>query len=453
VTSSPWIGELGRAAAFALAGLGLGLPLGQPVLALWLATLVYLVLHLRQLARLERWLRLERKKDPPVRSGVWGEVFQYLQRLQQRHRRRKKKLSNLLQRYRESTSALPDATVVLDPDGDIEWFNEAAARLLGLRHPQDLGQHIGALVRSPEFLDYLEAGEPRPEEPLEMPSPEDDRVRLAVRVIRFGKSQRLLIARDVTGLHRLEQLRRDFVANVSHELRTPLTVVTGYLETLAGSMPEMPHSQARALVVMREQAARMGRLIDDLLLLARLEASVAAASMSEEVSVPALLRAVLDEARVVSAGRHAITAEIDAALGLLGDARELRSAFANLVQNAVRYTPAGGRIRVRWQRGAAGGHLEVQDTGIGIPADHLPRLTERFYRVDTGRSREAGGTGLGLAIVKHVLGRHGADLTIDSEPGRGSTFGCDFPSARLVPVPVPEPEVGGAPAERQDDVA
>ncbi len=383
----------------------------------------------RQLIRFERWLAERPKGYPPAPPGLWEEIYSHIHRLQQSHKKRKKKLASLLNRFQESTAAMPDATVVLDAEGRIEWFNRAAARLLGLRQPQDRGQRILNLLRSPEFSAYLNGGDYQT--PLVMPAPERPDLTLSVHVVPYGNRQRLLIARDITRLQQLERVRRDFVTNVSHELRTPLTVVHGYLEALEDD----PHCRAhwgRALEAMRQQTQRMRDIVEDLLLLSRLE-TAQPQDDPRPVAVPALLRDLLEAARSLSGEQgHRITLESDPDLHLRGNAKELYSAFSNLVFNAVKYTPPGGEIHIRWRRHEHGACFQVQDTGIGIPAHEIPRITERFYRVDVARSRDSGGTGLGLAIVKHVLARHNARLVIDSRPGRGSTFTCLFPAERIV---------------------
>jgi len=425
--SNSWSEEFWRAVGFLIVALAAGLLLGHSALFLFLATLAYLAWHLRSLYLLERWLGRGARGDPPAGSGIWEEVYNGLYRLQQRHRKRKLKLADFLGRFRASTAAMPDATVVLRPSGEIEWFNEAAARLFGLRSPQDLGQRIDNLVRHPRFAAFLARGQYT--EALELASPVDEQIMLAVNVVPYGGDQRLLVARDVTRIHRLEEMRRDFVANVSHELRTPLTVVGGFLETMADDGDEYTKKWGRSLELMREHTARMQRIVDDLLLLSRLETEKRGERVSELVSVPALVAAIQEEAVALSgAQQHYIHADIDRKLWLRGKETELRSAFSNLVSNAVRYTPKKGRIDIRWYADAAGAHFEVQDTGVGIEARHIPRLTERFYRADVARSRASGGTGLGLAIVKHVLERHGASLHITSAIGKGSTFCCDFPA-------------------------
>lgn len=408
--------------------LPLGLATGHLAAALLIATLIYLVYHLYQLRNLERWLQSKASGTPDV-QGVWGDIYYQLYRLQRRNRKRKKKLAAMLSRFRESTAAMPDATVVLNQDGLIEWWNEAAGKVFGLKQSQDIGQPITNLVRHPDLLRYLEAG--NFSEALTIPSPVDDRATVSLRIVPYGNNQRLLVARDITRLQLLEQMRRDFIANVSHELRTPLTVISGYLETIRDSEDACTREWGDSLDAMQQQASRMQQIVTDLLLLSRLETE-GEQSDSHPIDVPALLNMLREDAEVLSKGSHSIELDADPGLWLLGSRGELRSAFSNLIYNAVRYTPAGGAVAIRWYADDQGAHFSVQDTGIGIAAQHIPRLTERFYRVDVGRSREAGGTGLGLAIVKHVLMRHDARLSVESTPGKGSTFGCHFKSEEIV---------------------
>jgi two-component system phosphate regulon sensor histidine kinase PhoR len=318
---------------------------------------------------------------------------------------------------------------VLGLNGEIRWFNDAAKTILGFR-ARDIGQRIANLIRHPKFAAFLkEAGESGD---IELPSPVDEHLSLLYQIVSYGKDQRLLLARDVTLLHRLEQVRTDFVANVSHEMRTPLTVIHGYLETLAEHAMQMPSDWQRPIKLMYEQSLRMQNLVNDLLVLSRLETSDEV-SGSENVAVPEMLATIKKEALALSGEhRHRISLEADGNVWLRGNMQELHSAFSNIVFNAVQYTPDGGEIRVRWYADPAGAHFEVSDNGIGIPAHHIPRLTERFYRVDVGRSRKTGGTGLGLAIVKHVLQRHNGQLRIDSAVGKGSTFICDFPRESII---------------------
>jgi two-component system phosphate regulon sensor histidine kinase PhoR len=339
----------------------------------------------------------------------------------------------MLKRFRESTAAMPDGTVVLDPNRAIEWWNPAAQRLLSLNYPGDVGRRIGNLVRHPAFQAYLEKGNFK--RAVEIPAPGNDAVTLALRMVPYGKNRTLLTVRDITRLRYLERVRQDFVANVSHELRTPLTVISGYLESMAEDADELPPRWRRTLEAMRAQAERMGRIVTDLLTLSRLEADHRM-SNPEPVDMGAVVDRVCAEARALSGEQvHRIDCQADRGLWLLGDEGELHSLVSNLVFNAVRYTPAGGSIVITWAADAEGARLAVRDTGIGIAQQHIPRLTERFYRVDVGRSRDQGGTGLGLAIVKHILARHRGRLEIESEPGKGSLFCCRFPADRLVEAP------------------
>lgn len=424
-----WTREIWKLAGIGIAALVLGAMADHILLFLWLGTLVYLGTHLRNLYRLEHWLRVGRRYHPPDAGGIWGDVFHGLYRLQQRNRKRKRRLAQFLERFEQVLGTLPDATVVLGADETIQWANDAARRLLNLRWPQDANRRIQNLVRNPMFIEYLARGAYA--DPVEIPSPADGTVRLALRVIPYGKDQSLLVARDMTRIHRLEQVRRDFVANVSHELRTPLTVVRGYLETLRGAGDEIPGDWEEPVAIMDQQVTRMQRIVEDLLLLARLEAEPPGAG-TRVVQIPGMLAQLRDEARVLSGARaHTIELEVDPDLVLRGEEQALRSAFANIIFNAVQYTPEQGRIRIRWYADPEGAHLEVEDDGIGVPAQHIPRLTERFYRVDQARSRATGGTGLGLAIAKHALGRHGAALRVRSEIGVGTTFICDFPAASV----------------------
>lgn len=425
-----WRLEIWKAIGLLVAALLLGASVGHLALFLLGATVIYLATHLYNLHRLEHWLRVGRRYHPPDAGGVWGDVFHELYRLQQRNRRRKRRLAQFLDRFERVFSALPDATVVLGSDYTIQWANEAATRLLNLRWPQDSGRRIQNLVRIPLFLEYVERGEYA--EPVEIPSPIEDAARLALRLIPFGRNQLLLVARDMTRIHCLEQVRRDFVANVSHELRTPLTVMRGYLETIEGAGDEMPEPWREPVAIMGQQVVRMQRIVEDLLLLARLEAEPVSVG-TRVVKVAPMLAQLREEARVLSGDRaHRIELEADEELCLRGEEHVLRSAFANVLFNAVQYTPGGGTIRMRWYADAEGAHFEVEDNGIGVPPAHIPRLTERFYRVDKGRSRATGGTGLGLAIVKHALNRHDGRLRVRSEVGVGSTFTCDLPTARAV---------------------
>ena len=422
-----WQGALVRRLLLMLAGcLLIGLITGEYAWALVAGLTGYLGWTLYQMRRLQKWLRSNQPDEPPPDSqGLWGEIFDNLYQLQRRDLRLRGQLQSVIDRVQGSTAALRDAVIMLDSDGNLEWWNPAAERLLGLKKPQDTGHPVTNLVRHPSFKEYFDKG--RHDEPLEMSSPINDRLWLQVTITRYGNSEHLMVVRDITRLHQLEQMRKDFVANVSHELRTPLTVIAGYLETMLEHTDEMPPRWPRALNQMNQQAARMQHLIHDLLLLAKLEAT-SALTKAQPVCIATLLQTIKSDAQALSGERnHTITLEADATLMLKGSDSELRSAFSNLVFNAVKYTPDNGEVHIRWWCNEHGAHLAVQDSGIGIESKHLPRLTERFYRVDSSRASNTGGTGLGLAIVKHVLLRHQGRLDVNSTPGKGSIFTCHFP--------------------------
>ncbi|WP_339907387.1 phosphate regulon sensor histidine kinase PhoR [Pseudomonas guineae] len=409
----------------------LGLITGEYAWVLVLGLAGYLGWHLQQLLRLHKWLRTrEGDEAPPEGYGLWGEVLDSIYHLQRRDQKVRGRLQAVIDRVQESTAALKDAVIMLDRDGNLEWWNIAAEKLLGLKTPQDSGQQITNLLRDPRFIDYFDNHNYN--EPLELPSPVNNHLRLQFHITRYGNREHLMLVRDITRLHQLEQMRKDFVANVSHELRTPLTVISGYLETLLDNVENVNPRWLRALQQMQQQGGRMQNLLNDLLLLAKLEATDYP-SDNQPVAVDLLLLSIKNDALALSGERHhRISLEVDPHLKLKGSETELRSAFSNLVFNAVKYTPDEGEIHVRWWSDEQGAHLCVQDTGLGIEAKHLPRLTERFYRVDSSRASNTGGTGLGLAIVKHVLLRHRAHLDIISHLGKGSTFTCHFPPLQMV---------------------
>ena len=391
---------------------------------------LYLGWTLKQLLRLHDWLRNHQPDEaPPDGYGLWGEVFDSIYHLQRRDQRVRGRLQAVIDRVQESTAALKDAVVMLDSDGNLEWWNRAAETLLGLKTPQDSGQPVSNLVRHPRFKEYFEQGSYA--EPLDIPSPINDHLRIQLYITRYGNNEHLMLVRDVTRLHQLEQMRKDFIANVSHELRTPLTVICGYLETLLDNVDDVNPRWKRPLSQMQQQGERMQTLLNDLLLLAKLEATDYP-SDNQPVPIDSLLRTIKNDAQALSGQRNqTITLDVEADVALKGSETELRSAFSNLVFNAVKYTQDGGHIRIRWWSDGSGAHLSVQDSGVGIDSKHLPRLTERFYRVDSSRNASTGGTGLGLAIVKHVLLRHRARLEISSVLGHGSTFTCHFPPVQV----------------------
>lgn len=396
-------------------------------MALSITLAVVLAYTLIKLYRLHRWLLSIRQLPPDEQHGIWYELHALFRNRNRANRRRKRRLLELLRAFREAAEALPDAMVYLSADQRIVWFNAAAEHLIGLNHPRDIGAGVTHLLRSPRVVDWLEAGAAEPL--FDVPAPDDERRRLGFRLIRYGDiGQQLLIVRDISQLMRLEQMRRDFVANVSHELRTPLTVLHGYLDMLE---PDDAPELAPMLREMRAQSARMAQIVEDLLTLSRLEAGPGL--QDERVRMDAMLHTLKREAEALGQGTHSVQVDDQLDADLAGSTKELHSAFSNLVSNAVRYTPAGGTITIRWHRYGDGAALDVVDTGHGISGNHLPRITERFYRVSNSRSRETGGTGLGLSIVKHVLNLHQARLDIESELGVGSRFRCLFDAARVLP--------------------
>ena len=423
---SPWRSELSFIVLALLVGAFAGKLFHHPALILWFGLLIYLARHLLYANRLLGWLRGGRVGELPQGDGVWEEIYYLIYRLRRRNKRRKKQLVRMLERFRTATAALPDATVVLGPRDQIDWFNEAAERLLGLRRG-DIGQKIGNLLRNPKFAHHLQHADYR--STVAIPSPVAEWMQLEIRIVPYGEDLRLLVAQDVTQLRYMERVRTDFVANVSHELRTPLTVLKGYLETLGDSAGAFPESHGKVFRRMEEQTVRMQNLVDGLLSLTRLESSSHPVAQ-RRVNVAALLHSVCEECRLLADPSIPVTLAIESEANLLGSESELRSAFSNLVVNAVKYGAPDGRVTVRWRDEDPGACLEVEDTGPGIAPEHLPRLTERFYRVDVEGSKS--GSGLGLAIVKHVLARHGAELTVESSPGRGSCFRCRFHGNRVV---------------------
>jgi two-component system phosphate regulon sensor histidine kinase PhoR len=414
-----------------IAALALGAMLGWFVGSVWLGVAgtfaLYLGWNLWQLRELHFWLQHRSVADPPDALGVWGDVVAQVVRLHRRKRFHKERLTRLFRELRRSTAAMPDGVVMLDPQSEIVWFNRKAGELLDLSRRADLGLRIDNLVRHPDFVQYLHGGEYSMPVIVRVDTPTERH--LAFQVISYGEDQRLLMLRDVTKEVRLEQMRKDFVANASHELRSPLTVVAGYLETL-GSDPGLGEVAA-PIAEMRRQTDRMTRIIEDLLELSRFEANDGPIQ-GAPIDVAAMAALLRKDVAARPVHPRQVEVAIESAAMLIGDEAMIQSAFSNLVDNAAKYTPTEGSMSIRWWTDDSGAHFSVRDTGPGISAEHIPRLTERFYRVDPGRSRETGGSGLGLAIVKHALHRHGARLEIESIEGRGSTFTCHFPRERVM---------------------
>ena len=414
-----WVPALLRLVLLPVAAIAIGYWYGliAGVIAFGLLCLAALLLQLRQLYQLSLWLQAPGARLPDG-SGAWADVFARLYHLRRADAQSRQELSEWLARFREAMSRLPDGVVIMDDVLFLEWCNPVAEQHLGLSLERDAGLRITNLVRTPEFIDYIVLG--RYQQPLALQFRER---KLVIHIIPFESRRQILVTQDVTAAEQTETMRRDFIANASHELRTPLTVINGFLEFAADPKLD-PEVRAHHVQLMAEQGRRMQNLVDDMLALTRLE-SPDYQLHKERVPMHDLLSAVLAEGEALSGGRHRMQLEVDAP-DILGSADDLRSAFSNLVSNAIRYTPEGGSITISWKAEAGAPVFSVCDTGIGIEPQHLARLTERFYRVDKARSRETRGTGLGLAIVKHVLLRHGATLQVESELGRGSCFRARF---------------------------
>ena len=426
-----WASVLVRMCFLAVAGIAIGALYGEPLLGLLAAVFAALCWNLLWLYRFDKWVRGKRIEFMPEGSGVWAGVFSRVDFLRQRGRRRGKRFKSLVKQLRQATRSFPDAGVILNSRNEIVVFNRAARELLGLKK-QDRGLRIENLIRDPSFIDYLQAE--KPARPVEIVTPGTTDRWVSCNLVPYGFEQKMLLVRDITERHKMEDMRRDFVANASHELRTPLTVITGYLDTLAedpGVEPEL----RPPLLEMQGQANRMRQLVDELLRLSELESENQVAN-GALVNIRSIVDTSRQEARAMQGCPEVVESVFDSADDLRGDPRDVQSIVSNLVSNAVRYTPEDGQIAVRWWTAKDGAFLSVTDTGAGIAKEHLPRLCERFYRVENGRERIGGegGTGLGLAIVKHALARHGGELHIESEPGRGSVFTCWFPPERIIPV-------------------
>jgi two-component system phosphate regulon sensor histidine kinase PhoR len=422
-----WWFAAGRLLGTVLFGLAVGWLFGRPWVGLACALVVHLAWQLVNLFRLEWWLRHRSYADAPDVGGVWGEIIAQIVRLHRRKRFHKQRFVQLMRQLQRSTAALPNGVVILNAQREIIWFNRMAARLLNLRRTADLGLRIENLLREPEFAKYLAVQDYSNPVVIRPTTGED--CYLSLQVVPYGDGQQLLLVSDVSRQMRLEAVRRDFVANASHELRSPLTVISGYLETLSQD-PALDRDLQGPVAEMRRQAERMTGIIRDLLELSRLEESDEVVG-GESLDVGALMSMLRKDVLARPTHPRDVRARVDSEAHLMGDEPEIHSAFSNLVDNAAKYTSPEGSIEMRWWVDDEGAHFSVTDTGMGIPAEHIPRLTERFYRVDAGRSRATGGSGLGLAIVKHVLQRHGAELEVQSVLGSGSTFSCHFPLQRV----------------------
>lgn len=391
--------------------------------------LVFIFRLLFCLSVLEKWVAKARRADPPSDDfgGIWGEIADDVRLLCKRYQKDKIRLQAVVTRIQDMTSALSDGVILVDNRDNIEWWNLAAQRLIGF-HDVDRGHRLINIIRNPRFITYFENRDYGA--PLELESLRREGQFLEFDIHMFGQGERLVVVRDVSRVRRLEQMRKDFVSNVSHELRTPLTVIKGYIETLLDA-PDTTTAWRGALPQMLQQSDRMTALVHDLITLSRLETDQTE-SKPLPVSVAPLIRNIIADAKAMGGDRHDFAFTGDTSVALLGSEQELHSALSNLIYNAVKYSPEGGKIAVDISLTQRECVISVSDTGVGIDPKHLPRITERFYRVDEGRSSTMGGTGLGLAIVKHVLMRHDAELKIESKPGSGSTFSCRFPVSRVV---------------------
>jgi len=386
--------------------------------------LIIIVWQYKQLLALAHWLWHSKAISPPESTGLWGHVFDGLHSKIRKQRKRQKKLTEQIRQYRDGAEALPDGAVILSVDFVILWANSKALNLIGIRYPSDVGQRIDNLIRYPEFVDYLLNRDHQ--QPCSIPSTINSNIQLEMRLMPYGSEQLLLLVRDISKIYRMENMRRDFVANVSHELKTPLTVVRGYIEMFEMSSDNLNATWQKAFSTMEGQITRMDKLVEQLLQLSNVESAQTHLPV-KTVAMSQLIANLVDDAQWLNKEKqHQITCYIDEQVNIVGNESELKSACANLITNAINYTPKQGKITISWQSIKGYAVFSVTDNGIGIKAEHVERLTERFYRVDASRSRDTGGSGLGLAIVKHVLQRHQATLNITSEWGKGSTFTITF---------------------------
>lgn len=392
------------------------------------AFLLFFALQLRSLYLVNDWISNRPYDAPPNLSGIWGALLFNVYRAQRQERIVQAEMVGLIDRAQSSVVALAEAVILIDEQHHIEWWNPAAERLLGIS-PLDRGRNLLTILRQPDFIDYFHHIDQSPDGIKLQSSMEEERY-VQIKLTRFGGESKLLVAYDMTRMHNLEQMRKDFVDNISHELRTPLTVLSGYIETFT-DQEELNPRWKRAFEQMQSQTKRMNALVNDLLLLSNLENSKHVAK-NQIIEIPSLLNQLFDDAQAYNVDYgHTLNLDIDSHCDLIGSDVEIASAFSNLITNAIKYTPRGGTITIGWHDNGEHAYFSVQDTGIGINPKHIPRLTERFYRVDSARSRQTGGTGLGLAIVKHVLMQHGAHLEIESKENQGSLFKAVFPKDRL----------------------
>ena len=427
-----WHSEIRRYfGVLAIVGL-IGYWFGVLLPALLLVLAILLAIDLIQLHRLHKWLAIDHvsdKSSPPESFGIWGSIFDGIYRLQKQERRASAHLENILNKAQESSAALEIAVVMINRSNNLDWWNRASETLLGLHYPQDRGQPISNLVRDPQFSEYFNSE--KYDVPLKLNAPRDNSKILEFQIALFGKHERLMIVRDITQLHRLESMRKDFIGNVSHELGTPLTVIKGYLEAIIDNMQDLDKKWQKPIRQMHQQSSRMENIVRELLLLSSLETKHRP-KPQDAFRLDQLLSEIRNDIQLIYKDKaHTFIIDCDDSVQLLGDRAEIYSALSNLLSNAAKYTAANGEIAVSVSQDSERLAIAVSDNGIGIDSHHLPRLTERFYRVDGSRSSETGGTGLGLAIVKHIIVRHDGELKIESEVGSGSKFICEFPKLRF----------------------
>lgn len=426
-----WRAELGRICLLLVGLLVFGLTSGYLLQFLLAGLALYLVRLLWQMHKLQQWLASSSVAlPPPIGSGIWGEIFERIYVLLRQREQERDRLQQSVSYLQESFSAIDAGVVMLSSMQAIQWSNSAAERLLGLKLPEDRGQLLANLVRDPAFSRYLAANNCTAT--LKIASPVNNALRLEIQATVFGEQNRVVFVRDITALHKLETVRQDFVANLSHELRTPLTVIHGYIETLEGVIGKLGPPWPKALTQMHQQTTRMEVLLRDLLLLSNLESMAAIEeSADEQVALRLMLETLRETALAATEGSRQVTLTCDPALHMQGNRLQLESIFSNLIFNAVKYSEEGGKINISFYLHKTQAVFSVADDGIGIDPVHIPRLTERFYRVDKSRSVKRGGTGLGLAIVKHALRYYAAELRIQSEPNKGSVFSCLFPADKF----------------------
>lgn len=427
-----WRSELRKQVLILVSVCLVGYSIGQLLPALLLLLVCYVLFNLVQLHRLTKWLAKDHASDrsaPPEGFGLWGGVFDGIYRLQKQERRASAYLENIVNKAQESSAALEMAIIMVDRNNNLDWWNKATESLLGLRYPEDRRLPVTNLIRDPAFTAYF--GRNVYDEPLHINAPGDSGKRLEIQIALFGENERLIIVRDISQLHRLELMRKDFVGNVSHELGTPITVIKGYLEAILDNIQDLDGKWEKPVIQMHQQSSRMENIVKDLLALSALETGTPSRKQSSFALIQLLSEIVNDARQIFAQQDHQFSLSCDENIKFIGDRGELYSAIANLVSNAAKYTPYQGKINILIRLSEDFLEAHVEDNGPGIEAQHLPRLTERFYRVDVSRSSETGGTGLGLAIVKHIVNRHDGELTVSSEVGKGSCFTCRFPLSRV----------------------